>query len=167
MLPRDEYFAELRKFPTSFRAGVELYYSPDRGMEILLEERGKDDIFFGGRWALFASTILMEETIEAFWDRHAKNETGLETKHDAPPWTFCGIVETPHTERHHGIVQVFGRVWHERPKTRNGVWFPLNNLNTIEIVPSEVVVFTCAKDVLIEKKQPYHVQYLGTDKREE
>lgn len=167
MLPKDEYFAELRKFPTSFRAGVELFQSSDGDIEVLLEKRASDDMFYGGRWALFGSTIFMEETIETFWKRHAENETGLETKNNVPKWTFCGIFETPHTERHHGIIQVFGRMWYERPETKNGVWFSLTKLNTIEIVPSEIVGLTCATDVLVKKKQPYYIEYLGTDKRGE
>lgn len=163
MLPYKEYLEELQKFPTSFRIGVELFRSPEGEMEVLLELRNEKDEFFVGRWALFGSTILMRENPDEFWKRFSENETGIQDSANAPSWVFCGILETPNTRRHHGMVQLFGRVWDKKPEVHRGTWFAFSRLDEIAIVPSELSEIDIVHDVLVKGKTPTHTTFTGTD----
>jgi ADP-ribose pyrophosphatase YjhB (NUDIX family) len=163
MIPCGEYLKELQKFPTSFRTGVELFQNQEGELEILLDKRSDNDEYYRGQWALFGSAIYMRERPDAFWERFSKNETGIHDRDGDPSWQFCGILETPQTRRHHGMVQVFGRVWHERPKNTKGEWFPLRGLGSTAVVPSEREVLEVALKVLRDGGVPHYALYLGTD----
>lgn len=163
LLPEEEYFKRLQTFPTIFRELID-FAEGENGHEVLLEMRKEDDPFFGGRYATHGSTVLMRETFQEFWARHAQCESHIPVDTlNAPPWIFCGEVSSPNVIRHHGSGGVFARYWKNRPENANGEWHAINTLKELPIIESIHTTIALAVDVLIHKKLPRFVEFLGTD----
>ncbi len=140
---------------------MELYKNVEGEIEVLTEKRAGSDEFYSEQWALFGSTILMRETHEDFWKRFSKNETGIEIQSQDPLWGFCGLMETPHTKRHHGQIQIFGRIWDQRPANTQGEWVNFTRIAELPFVGSEKQALLLALSVLMEGKAPSYIEYLG------
>lgn len=160
-LPKEAYWERIKTFPTIYHECINFAPSNEgTGWEVLMDLRQPDDPYYANQYGTQGGTVMMRQNLKELFKRHSEKESFV---YGDSEFHFCGVVTTPNTKRDHAYIAVFGRTLSGKPKLSNGVWLPLNQLNSLPIIPSNLEIVKMATAVILQKKEAYYFEFSETD----